>query len=134
MTAASVATAPTTAAAAPGCATVARTLGESPEGTATPMRSWLLIEHAEAWSHDVADRVLRTAQPRGRQRELGELRRRHGLRPLLARRPGTTGPSWSAARTPAGAGWSGWSCPICASWPTSTSRPWRPAPAASASR
>lgn len=88
MTAAPVATAPTTAAAAPGCATVARTLGESPEGTATPMRSWLLIEHPEAWSHDVADRVLRTALAPARLRELGELRRRHGLRPLLARRPG----------------------------------------------
>jgi hypothetical protein len=73
---------------APGCATVARTLGESPEGTATPMRSWLLIEHPEAWSHDVADRILRTALAPARLRELDELRRRHGLRPLLARRPG----------------------------------------------
>src|SRR5215207_8786746 len=82
------ATVPSPVAPAPGCATVARTLGESPEGTATPMRSWLLIEHPEAWSHDVADRVLRTALTPARLRELGELRRRHGLRPLLARRPG----------------------------------------------
>lgn len=73
---------------APGCATVARTLGESPEGTATPMRSWVLIEHPEAWAHDVADRLLRTALAPARLRELSELRRREGLRPLLARRPG----------------------------------------------
>jgi hypothetical protein len=52
------------------------------------MRSWLLIEHPEAWSHDVADRLLQTALAPARLRELGELRRRHGLRPLLARRPG----------------------------------------------
>ena len=71
-----------------GCATVARTLGETPEGTATPMRSWLLIEHPEAWARDVADRVLARAMPRPRLRELAELRRRHGLRPLLIRRPG----------------------------------------------
>ncbi len=88
MTAAPVAAAPASTAPTPGCATVARELGEVPEGTATPMRSWLLIEHPEAWSHDVADRVLRTALPPERLRALGELRRRHGLRPLLARRPG----------------------------------------------
>jgi len=52
------------------------------------MRSWLLIEHPEAWSHDVTDRILAAALPSARLRELGELRRRHGLRPLLARRPG----------------------------------------------
>lgn len=80
---------PTRAAApTPGCATVARSLGETPEGTATPMRSWMLIEHPGAWSKDVADRLLRDALPQPRLRELGELRRRHGLRPLLVRRPG----------------------------------------------
>jgi hypothetical protein len=83
---------PTTAVApGPGCATVARTLGEAPEGTATPMRSWLLIEHPEAWSRDVADRVLAAALPRQGLRQLAELRRRHGLRPLLVRRPGYRG-------------------------------------------
>jgi hypothetical protein len=78
----------TAASPAPGCATVARTLGESPEGTATPMLSWVLIEHPEAWARDVADKVLAAALPASRLRELGELRRRHGLRPLLVRRPG----------------------------------------------
>jgi hypothetical protein len=73
---------------APGCATLARTLGETPEGTATPMRAWLLVEHPEAWARDVADRVLAEALPGPRLRELAELRRRHGLRPLLVRRPG----------------------------------------------
>jgi sucrase/ferredoxin-like protein len=74
--------------AAPGCATVARTLGETPEGTATPMLSWILIEHPEAWARDVADKVLVSALPANRLRQLAELRRRHGLRPLLIRRPG----------------------------------------------
>ena len=85
-----VATPPTATAVAPGhgCATVARTLGETPEGTATPMRSWLLIEHPEAWARDVADRVLARVLPKPRLRELAELRRRYGLRPLLVRRPG----------------------------------------------
>ena len=77
-----------TAPPAPGCATVARTLGETPEGTATPMRSWVLIEHPEAWARDVADTVLRAAFPGDRLRGLAELRRRHGLRPLLIRRAG----------------------------------------------
>ena len=85
-----VASPPPVTAVAPahGCATVARTLGETPEGTATPMRSWLLIEHPEAWARDVADRVLARAMPRPRLRELAELRRRYGLRTLLVRRPG----------------------------------------------
>ncbi len=74
--------------AAPGCATVARTLGETPEGTATPMRSWILIEHPDAWARDVADKVLASALPASRLRELADLRRREGLRPLLVRRPG----------------------------------------------
>jgi hypothetical protein len=52
------------------------------------MRSWLLIEHPEAWARDVADRVLDRALPGPRLRELAELRRRYGLRPLLGRRPG----------------------------------------------
>ena len=71
-----------------GCATVARTLGESPEGSATPMRSWLLIEHPAAWSRDVADQLLRAALPAERRRELAALRRDAGLRPLLIRRAG----------------------------------------------
>jgi hypothetical protein len=71
-----------------GCATVARRLGESPEGTATPMRSWLLVEHPEAWSRDVADRVLATVLPPRRREELAELRQSKALRPLLVRRPG----------------------------------------------
>ena len=88
MTSAPVVAAPPTAASASGCATVARRLGESPEGTATPMRSWLLIEHSDAWSHDVADKVLAAVLPAPRRRELADLRRREGLRPLLVRRPG----------------------------------------------
>ena len=71
-----------------GCATVARALGETPEGTATPMRSWLLVEHPEAWSRDVADQVLAGTLPAARRRELAELRRSRALRPLLVRRPG----------------------------------------------
>lgn len=65
-----------------------RALGESPAGSATPMRSWLMVEHQGAWSADVADRFFASALPPQRQRVLGELRRRARLRPLLIRRPG----------------------------------------------
>jgi hypothetical protein len=51
------------------------------------MRSWLMVEHPGAWSRDVADRVLAAALPPARLRLLADLRRRHGLRPLLVRRP-----------------------------------------------
>ncbi len=75
-------------AALPGCATVARMLGASPAGTAADMRSWLLIEQPGAWPADALENLLDEAFPAERRELLETLRRSHGLRPLLIRRPG----------------------------------------------
>lgn len=72
----------------PGCATVARMLGASPAGTAADMRSWLLIERPGPWPADALENVLDEAFPAERRELLENLRRSHGLRPLLIRRPG----------------------------------------------
>lgn len=74
--------------AAPGCAVVARLLGANPSGTATFMRSWLLIEHPGPWPDDALERALAEAFPPEQHAVLDELRQTHGLRPLLIRRPG----------------------------------------------
>jgi hypothetical protein len=73
---------------APGCAVVARLLGASPAGTATFMRSWLLIEQPGPWPDDALEQVLTEAFPPEQRAVLDELRGSHGLRPLLIRRPG----------------------------------------------
>ncbi|MGY6654259.1 sucrase ferredoxin [Amycolatopsis sp. TRM77291] len=75
-------------AALPGCATVARMLGASPAGTAADMRCWLLIEQPGPWPADALENVLDEAFPAERRELLEGLRRSHGLRPLLIRRPG----------------------------------------------
>ncbi len=75
-------------AALPGCATVARMLGASPAGTAADMRCWLLIEQPGPWPADALENVLDEAFPAERRELLENLRRSHGLRPLLIRRPG----------------------------------------------
>ncbi|MFD5094623.1 sucrase ferredoxin [Amycolatopsis thailandensis] len=75
-------------AALPGCATVARMLGASPAGTAADMRCWLLIEQPGPWPADALEDVLDEAFPAERRELLENLRRSHGLRPLLIRRPG----------------------------------------------
>ena len=72
----------------PGCAVVARKLGANPSGTATVMRSWLLIEQPGPWAADVLEQVLAEAFPPETQSVLDGLRASHGLRPLLIRRPG----------------------------------------------
>ncbi|KZB80653.1 sucrase ferredoxin [Amycolatopsis regifaucium] len=75
-------------AALPGCATVARMLGASPAGTAADMRCWLLIEQPGPWTADALEKLLDEAFPAERRELLENLRRSHGLRPLLIRRPG----------------------------------------------
>ncbi|WP_181775513.1 sucrase ferredoxin [Amycolatopsis pittospori] len=75
-------------AALPGCATVARMLGASPAGTAADMRCWLLIEQPGPWPADALENILDEAFPAERRELLENLRRSHGLRPLLIRRPG----------------------------------------------
>ncbi|MEV6910957.1 sucrase ferredoxin [Amycolatopsis sp. NPDC051071] len=75
-------------AALPGCATVARMLGANPAGTAADMRCWLLIEQPGPWPADALESILDEAFPAERRELLENLRRSHGLRPLLIRRPG----------------------------------------------
>ena len=69
----------------PGCAVLSRTLGEPLAGTATSVRTWLLLEQRGPWSLTAREDTLAAALPPDRLAELGALA---GLRPLLIRRPG----------------------------------------------
>jgi (2Fe-2S) ferredoxin len=82
-----------------GCATSSRSLGESPAGSATPMRSWIMVEHQGAWPADVADRVFAEALSPAGLRQLRDLRLRARLRPLLIRRPGVRAGARPGRRT-----------------------------------
>lgn len=83
---------------APGCAVVSESLGESPIGTATPTTSWLLVEAPGPWSASVATEVLREAFPGDRLAAVAPAWARHGLRPLVVRRPGRA-PTQGGPRT-----------------------------------
>src|SRR3712207_17795 len=74
--------------AVPSCAAVARSLGESPAGTASPIRSWLMIEQPGSWGRDVQQRVTAAALSPERRTLLGALWTSRGLRPLVIRKPG----------------------------------------------
>lgn len=69
----------------PGCATLSHQLGEPLGGTASAIRSWLLLEQRGPWSLTAREDVLAAALPPDRLAELASL---PGLRPLLIRRPG----------------------------------------------
>ncbi|GAA5106899.1 sucrase ferredoxin [Alloalcanivorax gelatiniphagus] len=67
------------------CAVESRARSDELAGTASTVRSFLLLEHAGAWGVD----ALRDARlPDGLGAHLREASRRHGVRVLLARRPG----------------------------------------------
>jgi Sucrase/ferredoxin-like len=72
----------------PHCAVLARQLGERPTGTASRIKSVLLIEHSGPWSADVRERVLTEAFGAGAPERMDELHVRLGLRVLIIRRPG----------------------------------------------
>jgi hypothetical protein len=72
----------------PHCAVLARQLGERPTGTASRIKSVLLVEHAGPWSADVRERVLTDAFGPGAPERMDELHVRLGLRVLIIRRPG----------------------------------------------
>ena len=72
----------------PGCAVLAQQLGEPTAGTASAIRSWLLLEQRGPWSDGVREDVLARALPADRLAELTRVRDADGLRPLLIRRPG----------------------------------------------
>ena len=70
------------------CAAEARARGDELAGTASTVRGFLLLEHAGSWGVD----ALRDARlPEGLGAHLRAASRRHGVRVLLARRPGRRG-------------------------------------------
>lgn len=77
---------------APRCAQVSRLSGETLVATASPARSWLLVETPGSWSRDVVTEVLRRALPPERAAAVLRLHQQHRLRPLAIRRPGRTPP------------------------------------------
>ena len=67
------------------CAAASRARGDELAGTASTVRSFLLVEHAGSWGVD----ALRDARlPDGLGAHLAAEGRRHGVRVLLVRRPG----------------------------------------------
>jgi Sucrase/ferredoxin-like len=75
----------------PRCAALARQLGERPTGTASRIKSVVLLEHAGTWSTDVRERVVTECFGPGAPELLDELNARLGLRSLVIRRPGRGG-------------------------------------------
>jgi hypothetical protein len=71
------------------CAAASRERGDELAGTASTVRSFLLLEHAGPWGVD----ALRDARlPDGLGEHLREASRRHRVRVLLVRRPGRRAP------------------------------------------
>src|SRR5690349_20993417 len=85
------------------CATASRARGDELAGTASTVRSYLLLEHPGPWGAD----ALRDARlPEGLGAHLQEQSRRHRVRVLLVRRPGRRaggGPTRVVAARAAGA-------------------------------
>ena len=75
-------------AASPTCSGLARAAGVDPAGTASPIRSWLLLEHPGAWGEDARERAYRAALGDAGWDRLREIWQVEQLRPLIARRPG----------------------------------------------
>jgi hypothetical protein len=85
------------------CATASRARGDELAGTASTVRSYLLVEHPGPWGTD----ALRDARlPEGLGAHLQDQSRRHRVRVLLVRRPGRRagdGPTRVVAARAAGA-------------------------------
>lgn len=76
----------------PGCAPLSCALGEPVAGTASAIRSWLLLEHRGPWSKSARDDVFARVLPPARHAELQRVWDDEQLRPLLIRRPGRARP------------------------------------------
>lgn len=77
------------------CSGLVRDLGVDTAGTASSIRSWLLLEHPEPWGEDARARAFSAALGDAGWARLQEIWKREQLRPLLVRRPGRA-PSGSA--------------------------------------
>lgn len=73
--------------AAATCATVAARLGERTAGTASRIRSWILLEHDGPWGSQTREEVFAEVLGERRWAELEALWLERDLRPLLVRRP-----------------------------------------------
>jgi hypothetical protein len=71
------------------CSAISRAYDEPMDGTASTVRSWLLIEHAGPWGRDA---LLDARLPGGLGLELLRLGRAAGVRPVLIRRGGRRSP------------------------------------------
>lgn len=71
----------------PTCSQVAARLGEPTAGTASRIRSWVLLEHDGPWGADTREEVFAEVLGARRWAELEELWLERDLRPLLVRRP-----------------------------------------------
>jgi len=76
---------------APTCSALRRALGVDTAGTASSIRSWLLLEHPGAWSETARDDAFAAALPADRHDLLQHLWENEQLRPLVVRRPGRPG-------------------------------------------
>lgn len=74
--------------AATTCSGLVRSLGVDPAGSASAMRSWLLLEHRAPWGEDARERAYRAALGDAGWARLQRIWQAEQLRPLLARRPG----------------------------------------------
>jgi hypothetical protein len=76
---------------APTCSDLSVRLGVTTDGTASWIRSWLLLEHPGAWGEDAREAAYSALLGAARWESLRELWDREWLRPLLVRRPGRAG-------------------------------------------
>lgn len=72
----------------PTCSGLTRTLGVDPAGSASTIRSWLLLENPGAWGEDARERAYRGALGDAGWNRLREIWQAEQLRPLIARRAG----------------------------------------------
>lgn len=76
---------------APTCSALRRALAVDTAGSASTIRSWLLLEHPGAWSETARDDAFAAALPQARHDLLQHLWIEQQLRPLVVRRPGREG-------------------------------------------
>lgn len=72
----------------PTCSGLARAVGVDPAGTASTIRSWLLLEQPGAWGEHARERAYRAALGDAGWDRLREVWQAEQLRPLIARRAG----------------------------------------------